>query len=65
MTLDEYLAQENLSTKGFAKLIGLTPEAVRLYRTGQRMPRKLLMTRIAQATDGKVRARDFYGETAA
>jgi transcriptional regulator with XRE-family HTH domain len=65
MKLDAYLKRERLSTAEFAERIGVTAEAVRLYLTGQRIPRPKTVARIAQETGGAVRFRDFFDEMVA
>ncbi len=60
MTLDEYLSQNDIRNSSFAALIGVSSEAVRRYRDGERIPRPKQMTAIEQATDGAVRANDFF-----
>lgn len=58
MTLSEYLADK--SRPEFAKQIGVTAEAVRLWEIGRRMPRRAVMARIAEITGGAVTPADFY-----
>ena len=60
MTLAEYLDQEGLSITEFAERIDVTHETVRRYVAGQRLPRRAVMKRIAEATDGAVTANDLF-----
>lgn len=64
MTLREFLTEASLSRYQFAERINVSPEAVRRYITGERIPDKSIMARIAFATDGKVTANDFFGMAA-
>lgn len=59
MRLATYLDSQEFSIRQFADLIGVTPEAVRLYVTGKRTPRGPTMRRIMNATRGEVTANDF------
>lgn len=59
MRLSEYLSAEQLSLTDFAKAIGVSAEAVRRYRDGDRTPRPEQMVRIKAATSGAVTADDF------
>lgn len=61
MTLSDYLAEAQLGRRQFAKVIGVSPEAVRRYLNGERMPDREVMSRIALATGCKVTANDFFG----
>ena len=55
-----YLEQQKLTYSAFARKIGVSPQAVRRYVTGERRPSADIMTAIAQATDGEVRPNDFF-----
>lgn len=59
MHLRDYLAA-NGGAKEMAKKLDVTPEAVRLWANGARMPRPAQMARIALATEGAVQPSDFY-----
>lgn len=64
MKLDAYLSEMGMSKAAFAKLIGVSEEAVRRYVTGERKPDWPVLARIAKHTDGRVSADDFMGEAA-
>lgn len=61
MTLKEYLKQAEIDHRTFADRIDVSPETVRRYLIGDRIPDKQRMSRIALATDGQVTANDFFG----
>lgn len=65
MKLSEWIEREKWSRSAFAAAIGVTPEAVRLYLQGDRMPRPRVLLRIEEVTAGAVRANDFVSEAAA
>jgi predicted transcriptional regulator len=60
MKLAEYLAEKGLNHREFADRIGVSAEAVRLYLTGDRTPRRGVVQAIAAQTDGRVTANDFF-----
>lgn len=60
MTLSDYLRDTQQSDAHFARLIGVKRQYVQRYRNG-RIPSPEIMTRIADATAGKVTANDFFG----
>lgn len=60
MTLDSYLKGAGLTEAQFADRIGVHQSTVNRLRLGS-IPSKELMARIVDATDGHVRADDFYG----
>lgn len=61
VTLQEYLTRADIDRIEFAARIGVSTETVRRYLTGDRIPDKERMLRIALATDGQVTANDFFG----
>lgn len=61
MTLNQYLDEAQLDRFQFAEQIGVAPETVRRYLTGERRPDKENLKSIAEATGGKVTANDFFG----
>jgi DNA-binding transcriptional regulator YdaS (Cro superfamily) len=65
MTLAEYITEASLTYSGFARHIGVSPETVRRYTTGERIPAHAVMLRIQQATNGRVTPNDFYSDPAA
>lgn len=60
MKLQEWLDETGESVPGFAKRIDRTPEAVRRYAAGKRIPDRETMPRIVEETEGKVTANDFF-----
>ena len=61
MKLSEFLEKSGVSVDEFAGKIGVTRQAVHLYLTDQRVPRKSVMAKIAKATKDQVMANDFMG----
>ena len=61
MTLKEWLADNGVSVPQFAAKIGRSPEAVRRYALGERIPDKDTMPIIAAETAGLVTPNDFFG----
>jgi hypothetical protein len=59
MRLFEYLDQSKTSVPDFARLIGISPEAVRRYLVGERNPRTSVMMEIIRHTNGRVTPNDF------
>jgi DNA-binding transcriptional regulator YdaS (Cro superfamily) len=63
MKLRKWLDQQKLTNREFARMIGASEAAVsRWMATGdeKRIPRKECIASIQKATDGKVKAQDFY-----
>lgn len=58
--LADYLEREGLSAEVFAEHLGITAEAVRLYLRAKRTPRRAVMNRIVELTNGLVRPNDFF-----
>ncbi|MGQ2942897.1 MAG: helix-turn-helix domain-containing protein [Blastomonas fulva] len=63
MTLDNWMTERGMSNAQFAPQIDTTPEAVRRYRKGLRIPDKETMLKIGSVTAGNVTANDFFGMT--
>lgn len=61
MTLKDWLAAKGVSVPEFASRISRTPEAVRRYAAGERIPDRDTMPLIARETEGEVTANDFFG----
>jgi DNA-binding transcriptional regulator YdaS (Cro superfamily) len=59
MKLKNYLDSEQITITAFAKRIGVSPEAVRLWCLGVRTPRWKAVQAIRSATEGKVEVGDF------
>jgi len=60
MKLGDYLDQNGVTVKDFAGQLEMSPEAIRLYVAGRRVPRQEAMAKIIQATGGKVEPNDFF-----
>ena len=60
MTLDQYLAANEIKEADFATKIGVTQSTVNRLRKGQ-VPNRDLMATIFVKTGGAVRADDFFG----
>jgi transcriptional regulator with XRE-family HTH domain len=61
MTLTEYLKETSTARADFARQIGVSPETVRRYLSGERIPDQERMLKIAAITGCKVTADDFFG----
>lgn len=64
MTLAQFLDQNKLTDTAFAAQIGVTAEAVRRYRNGARTPKRAVLAKISDATQGAVQPGDFYASQA-
>lgn len=64
MKLTEYLDTNSVSRTDFAKQVGVTVEAVRLWERGERFPRPGAMKAIINLTGGNVGWEDFDAEAA-
>ena len=64
-TLKEWLAAKDIPIPRFAGLIERTPEAVRRYVNGDRIPDRETMPAIVRETGGDVTPNDFFGVGAA
>ncbi len=60
MTFDAYCKKRELPDAQVALELDCTPECVRLWRKGQRIPRSVSMARIEAWSGGEVTAADFY-----
>jgi len=60
MKLSDFLTKTGKSDEDFAKEVDSTPNAVRYWRTGERIPRPVFMRRILVATSGDVTPNDFH-----
>lgn len=61
MKLQDWLDQEGVEAREFARRISRSPEAVRRYLTGERIPDKDTMPLIVRATSTAVTPNDFFG----
>lgn len=64
-TLKEWLTAQDMPIPRFASLIERTPEAVRRYVNGDRIPDRETMPMVVRATAGAVTPNDFFGIPAA
>ena len=62
MLLADYLTSEEITIPDFADLVGRSPEGVRLWVKGQRMPGTVDIVKIHQITNGQVCANDPYDD---
>ena len=60
MKLKQYIRQARMTQTQFAKQTGLSLSSVSRMISGERQPSLRVMQIIYQATDGKVRADDFF-----
>ncbi len=60
MTLREFLDTEKISPSVFAVKIGVTPVALYRYMAGDRQPRRAVVQRIIEQSDGKVTPGDLF-----
>lgn len=60
MTLDKWIKESKRSAADLAKAIGVTPEAVRRYVQGLRMPPPIVAQRIVEQTNGQVSIQDLH-----
>ena len=60
MKLKQYIRQARMTQTQFAKQTGLSMSSVSRMISGERQPSLRVMQIIYQATDGKVRADDFF-----
>lgn len=61
MKLQDWLEQEGIEARVFARRISRSPEAVRRYLSGERIPDKDTMPLIVCATGTAVTPNDFFG----
>jgi transcriptional regulator with XRE-family HTH domain len=60
MTLDQWIKKSKCSVDEFARSVGVTSEAVRRYRSGERMPEPFVAQRIVEETKGRVSIQDLH-----
>jgi DNA-binding transcriptional regulator YdaS (Cro superfamily) len=65
MKLNTYLDANGIDRAAFAKQIGVSAEAVRLWICGSRAPRRQHLDAIRAATNGAVTANDFFADQSA
>jgi DNA-binding transcriptional regulator YdaS (Cro superfamily) len=59
MQLSEWLKRANLSQKGFARVLGVSPACVNRFIKGNREPSIDMIDQIERATNGDVRYDDW------
>lgn len=60
MLLQEYKRKYKLTVEGLAHGLGVTPDCVYKYLSGDRKPKENVMLLIYKITNGLVTANDFY-----
>lgn len=60
MKLADYLSETNTTVTAFARKIDEAQATVSRYVNGQRIPERAIMSKIVQATEGRVTPNDFY-----
>jgi DNA-binding XRE family transcriptional regulator len=60
MKLLNFMQSHQMTDEKMAEKIGVTRIAVYMYKVGQRIPRKEIMKKIRDVSDGKVQPNDFY-----
>ena len=63
MRLNQYLDDHDLTYAAFGQLVGVSTQAIARYATGERIPRRAVMQRIACVTKGLVQPNDFFSTT--
>ena len=64
MTLDRFLASQEITRAAFAARIGVSRVTLQRYLAGDRFPRPDVLRRIATVTEGAVTANDFIASRA-
>jgi DNA-binding transcriptional regulator YdaS (Cro superfamily) len=64
MTLNEYLAKEQLGLSAFASRLGVESSTVHRWVHGTRRPSLACLLKIERITGGRVKAKDFFVEIA-
>jgi len=64
MKLETYLSERDIKPSAFAVEIGVAPSTITRILRGERSPGFDLVMRIQRATEGSVRAEDWYEEKA-
>lgn len=60
MKLTDYCSQEKMNFSDVARKIGATPQAVRAWAIGSRIPSRAWMQKIVSLSNGAVQPNDFY-----
>lgn len=68
MQITDWLTKNDISDSAFAARIGVSRQALWRYKSGERIPRPIILQRIQGETGGQVNPADFFstpGEVAA
>ena len=60
MNLRSYLDEQKITPAAFAAAIGVMPASIYRYLSGERLPHREVMEKIAAETGGKVQPNDFF-----
>lgn len=60
--LKQFLKDNNMTQRAFAKTLNISEMAVYYYLKGKRIPNRDIMQKITELTNGYVTANDFFGE---
>ena len=60
MNIKHFLKTFGISSKDFAKKIGISPVSLSRYINGERIPEKNIINRIFKESNGLVDANDFF-----
>jgi len=60
MTLDEWMTEVKLTAEELGKTLDCSGQAVRRYRSGERMPDTEMAEKIIKASDGAVTIEDLH-----
>ena len=60
MKLKSYRTEKNITLADLAAKVGVSEVAMSRYERGERIPRRDVMSKIEQVTDGAVQPNDFF-----
>lgn len=61
MNLETYLSSTGMTQQIFAEKLGVKQSAISQWISGKRTPKRQMLPKIIEATDGKVTPNDFFG----
>ena len=64
MKLAIWLKERGVTQAAFAEMVGTGQSSIARFALDQRIPKKPMMQRITQVTEGEVTSADFYDERA-